>query len=71
VFKEKLLQLGVQFRFAVNEKRWQDALSVGLELVGSFPNARMANEVREALDVIRQRVSQNEGARPEPAESQS
>jgi tetratricopeptide (TPR) repeat protein len=58
VFKEKLLQLGVQFRFAVTEKRWQDALTSGLELVREFPNARMANEVREALDTLRERARQ-------------
>jgi soluble cytochrome b562 len=57
VFKEKLLQLGVQFRFAVNEKRWQDALNIGVELVRDFPNARMAGEVREAIDTLRQRAS--------------
>lgn len=56
VFKEKLLQLGVQFRFAVTEKRWQDALQIGLELVRDFPNARMANEVREVLDTLRERA---------------
>jgi len=56
VFKEKLLQLGVQFRFAVTEKRWNDALTTGLELIREFPNARMANEVREALDTLRERA---------------
>jgi hypothetical protein len=58
VFKEKLLQLGVQFRFAVTEKRWQDALTTGLELVREFPNSRMATEVREALDALRERARQ-------------
>ena len=58
VFKEKLLQLGVQFRFAVTEKRWNDAINTGLELVRDFPNARMANEVREALDTLRERARQ-------------
>ncbi len=56
VFKDKLLQLGVQFRFAVNEKRWQDALGTGVELIREFPNARMASEVREALDTLRSRA---------------
>jgi hypothetical protein len=56
VFKEKLLRLGVQFRFAVTEKRWRDALSSGLELAREFPNARMASEVREALDTLRERA---------------
>ena len=60
VFKEKLLRLGVQFRFAVNEKRWGDALSTGLEIVREFPNSRMAAEVREALDALRQRAHQVE-----------
>lgn len=56
VFKEKLLQLGVQFRFAVNERRWQDALNIGLELIRDFPNARMANEVRDVMDTLRERA---------------
>lgn len=59
VFKERLLQLGVQFRFAVTEKRWQDALNTGLELVREFPNARMADEVRQLLDVLRERARQS------------
>ncbi len=62
VFKEKLLQLGVQFRFAVTERRWQDALDTGLELIRDFPNARMANEVREALDTLREKARQGAGA---------
>jgi tetratricopeptide (TPR) repeat protein len=64
VFKEKLLQLGVQFRFAVTERRWHDALTAGLELVQSFPNARMANEVREALDTLRERARDEAGGQP-------
>lgn len=64
VFKEKLLQLGVQFRFAVTEKRWQDALSTGLEIVREFPNARMATEVREVLETLRERVRQTGEGRP-------
>ena len=64
VFKEKLLQLGIQFRFAVNERRWQDALSSGLDLIREFPNARMANEVREAMDTLRERARQAAEAQP-------
>jgi hypothetical protein len=56
VFKEKLLQLGVQFRFAVTERRWNDALAIGLELIREFPNARMASEVRDAMDTLRERA---------------
>jgi|CXWL01.1.fsa_nt_gi hypothetical protein len=65
VFKDKLLQLGIQFRFAATERRWQDALDIGLDLIRDFPNARMANEVRELLDTLRERarqVAEAEGA---------
>lgn len=64
VFKEKLLQLGIQFRFAVTERRWQDALTTGLELIREFPNARMANEVREVLDTLRERARNPEAQSP-------
>lgn len=56
VFKKKLIQLGLQFKFAVEEKRWQDALTAGLELIRSFPNARMATEVRDALETLKERA---------------
>lgn len=69
VFKEKLLRFGVQFRFAVTEKRWSDALSIGLEIVREFPNSRMATEVREALDTLRQRAHQVAESGGEPASS--
>lgn len=66
VFKEKLLQMGVQFRFAVNEKRWQDALAIGVDLIREYPNARMANEVREAIETLRQRARQASEAKGAP-----
>ena len=69
VFKDKLLQLGVQFRFAVNERRWRDALRTGLELVRDFPNARMASEVREVLDTLRDRAH-HAGTAPQSGEAE-
>lgn len=56
VFKAKLLQLGMQFQFAVSEKRWRDALDVGLQIMEEFPNSRMSKEVSEAIDGLRVRA---------------
>ncbi len=56
MFKERLLLLGVQFQFAVKEKRWRDALSAGLEIIEEFPNSRMADEIRERLAALRERA---------------
>jgi hypothetical protein len=56
VFKERLLNLAVQFGLAVSEQRWRDALEVGLQLRQEFPNSRMAQEVSEKLEVLRVRA---------------
>jgi len=56
LFKEKLMQLGVQFKFAVSEKRWLDALEIGVQVTEEFPNSRMAQEVEEHLTALRQRA---------------
>jgi hypothetical protein len=56
VFKAKLLQLGMQFQFAVSEKRWRDALEVGVQIMDEFPNSRMSKEVAEAIDGLRARA---------------
>jgi hypothetical protein len=56
LFKEKLMQLGVQFKFAVGEQRWLDALEIGVQITEEFPNSRMAKEVQEHLVALRQRA---------------
>lgn len=54
--------LGADFRQAVQDRRWSDAASLGARIVAEFPNTRMAAEVREVLDGIRERASATGGA---------
>lgn len=56
VFRTKLHNLGVEFSISVTEKRWNNALDVGQQIIESFPNSRMADEIRGKLDVLRQNV---------------
>jgi len=56
LFRERLQQLGIQFQFAVNEKRWRDALAAGLQLIEEFPNSRMAGEIKDRLSPLRERA---------------
>ena len=56
VVRGKLEQLGVRFRFAVTEERWRDALEVGVSITEEFPNSRVAQEVRERLNILRERA---------------
>lgn len=49
--------LGVQFKLAVQDRQWHIAAAVGDQIIREFPNSRMAQEIREIIDSIRQRAS--------------
>ncbi len=56
VFKSKLQSMGVQFSMAVNEKRWADAVEIGEKIMAGFPNTKMAQEIRDGIESLRQRA---------------
>ena len=58
VFRNKLHSMGVRFSLAVSGKQWKTALDAGEEIVKEFPNSKMAEEIREKLTVLRQKVEQ-------------
>ena len=60
IFKTKLHNLGVQFSFAVSEKQWVKALEIGQQIVQNFPNSKMAQEIRERMDILKRKVEQQE-----------
>ncbi len=49
--------LGVAFKLAVHDKAWEKAVSVGQQIIDEFPNTRMAGEVRDLIDTLRQRAA--------------
>jgi len=56
VFKDKLHNLGVQFSLAVSGEQWDKALEIGWQIIHDFPNSRMSEEIREKMDVLKQKV---------------
>ncbi len=58
VFRTKLHNLGVKFSLAVADKQWTEALQTGEQIIRDFPNSRMAQEIREKIDILRQRSQQ-------------
>lgn len=54
VFRAKLNSLGVQFALAVDAKRWDLAVATGEQIMNGYPNSRMAMEVRQKLDQLKQ-----------------
>jgi len=70
VFKARLHNLGVQFAIRITDKNWAQAVAVGQDIITEYPNSRMAREVRDRMDLLRQRaavmVQQPAPAAPEP-----
>jgi hypothetical protein len=58
VFKTKLHNLGVQFSLAVSSRNWAQAVEVGERITRDFPNSKMADEIRQKMDLLRQKVGQ-------------
>jgi hypothetical protein len=58
VFRERLNNLGAAFATAVREHHWSDAIRVGGQIQSEFPNSRIAQEVREKMDTLRQRAGE-------------
>lgn len=58
-FKNKLHSLGVRFAMAVSGKQWQKAVETGRQIVRDFPNSKMAEEIRERMTVLEQRISES------------
>ncbi|HWB18654.1 MAG TPA: hypothetical protein VG711_00015 [Phycisphaerales bacterium] len=52
--------LSVQFKLAVSEHRWKEAVILGDQITLEFPNTKMADEVRQMIVVLRQRAQGTE-----------
>jgi outer membrane protein assembly factor BamD (BamD/ComL family) len=61
VFKDKLHNLGVQFSLAVSGEQWNKAIEIGQEIMQDFPNSRISTEIRERMDVLKQKVELQRG----------
>ena len=57
VITKKRMNLGVQFKMAVHDKDWSAALRIGQEIVNSFPNTKMAQEVRSMKELLEARAT--------------
>ncbi|HUV42084.1 MAG TPA: hypothetical protein VMW23_09885 [Sedimentisphaerales bacterium] len=59
VFMNKLHNLGVQFSLAVSDKEWAKAYRTGRQIINDFPNSKMAQEIRERMDVLTEKIRQS------------
>lgn len=56
VFRAKLHNMGVQFALFVTERKWAQALNLGRKIIEDYPNSRMAQEVRDKIDILEEKV---------------
>lgn len=62
IFRERLNNLGASFATAVREHHWADAVRVGDRIQSEFPNSRIAQEVHEKMEALRQRAGETPAA---------
>ena len=62
VFRKKKENLGVQFKMAVQDRDWIMAAQVGEHIIREFPNTRMAGEIRDMIDPLRERAANQSAA---------
>jgi hypothetical protein len=58
VFRQRLMTLSEQFGTAVHQEKIPDAIAIGETIIRDFPNTRIAQEIRERMDVLRKRAVQ-------------
>jgi hypothetical protein len=56
VFKERLNNLKNDFSKAVHNEQWSEAIRIGDLIMREHPNSRLALEVRDTMDALRQRA---------------
>jgi tetratricopeptide (TPR) repeat protein len=56
IFKEKLNNLKDQFSKSVHEENWNEAIRIGDTIMHDFPNSRIALEVKDTMEALRQRA---------------
>jgi hypothetical protein len=61
IFKERLNNLKDRFSKAVHDENWNDALRIGDLIMHDHPNSRLALEVRDTMETLRQRASGHAG----------
>lgn len=49
--------MGEQFKAAIEDEDWADAVTIGRRIIADFPNTKMAGEVRDLLDGILARAN--------------
>jgi hypothetical protein len=62
LFKEKLNSLRTQFTLSVQDHNWLDAIRLGDQIQTDFPNTRAAQEVREMMPALQQRLNEGTAA---------
>ena len=63
IFGKKRDNLGVQFKMAIHDADINKAIRVGEQIIREFPNTRMAQEVRDLIDPLRERAAGQQAAR--------
>lgn len=58
IFKARIERLRERFKKGVQEKNWADAIEVGQDILADFPTSKLAQEVRDMMDMLQTRKAE-------------
>ena len=58
IFKARIERLREHFKKDVHEKNWADAIQVGQDILADFPTSKLAQEVRDMMDMLQARKAE-------------
>lgn len=56
MLRARLMMMGERFHIAVDDKRFEQAIGIGQEIIDEYPNSGIAREIDELLPTLRQRA---------------
>ena len=61
VIEKVKLKLGERFKAAVRDADWHNAVQIGDRIIGEFGSTRMAEEVSQMIELLRERALEQQG----------
>lgn len=58
IFKARIERLRERFKKSVQDKNWADAIEVGQDILADFPTSKLAQEVRDMMDMLQTRKAE-------------
>jgi hypothetical protein len=62
IFRARIERLRERFKQFIHDKKWSDAMTVGEDIINEFPTGKLAQEVRDMMEMLKTRSHEDAAA---------